>query len=85
MDMHIHLSYCTFSAFKQLALNYLGVIHHQLFDKIEESLAKAEVTPAEVAGELMKNADSEASLRGLVKFLELKNAEKEKADISSTK
>lgn len=79
MDMHIHMSYCTFSAFKQLAINYLGVYHHQLFDKIEEHLRKAEITPAEVAGELMKNTDSEVSLQGLLKFLEHKKAEQDKA------
>ncbi|CAH9107638.1 unnamed protein product [Cuscuta europaea] len=70
MDMHIHLSYCKFSAFKQLAKNYLGIFdHHPLFQQIEELLEKVDVTPAEVAGELIKNKDVELSLQGLTQFL----------------
>nr|GMD22573.1 ATPase, AAA-type, core [Ipomoea batatas] len=52
MDMHIHLSYCKFSAFKQLTVNYLGIHDHELFPEIEELLEEVEVTPAEVAGEV---------------------------------
>ncbi|KAL4366130.1 hypothetical protein AHAS_Ahas07G0175300 [Arachis hypogaea] len=54
MDMHIHLSYCTFSAFKQLAFNYLRISHHNLFQEIEGLLREVQVTPAEIAGELQK-------------------------------
>ncbi|CAK9151697.1 unnamed protein product [Ilex paraguariensis] len=77
MDMHIHMTYCTFSAFKQLALNYLGLYNHNLLKQIEELLGKVEVTPAEVAGELMKTSNAEVSLQGLVKFLHNKMKEKE--------
>ncbi|XP_019194394.1 PREDICTED: AAA-ATPase At3g50940-like [Ipomoea nil] len=70
MDMHIHLSYCKFSAFKQLAVNYLGIYDHQLFPEIEGLLEEVEVTPAEVAGELMiKSKDTYLSLQGLIQFL----------------
>ncbi|XVE87416.1 hypothetical protein DITRI_Ditri18aG0115700 [Diplodiscus trichospermus] len=72
MDMHIHLTYCTFSAFKQLALKYLGIPDHSLFDHIEKLLPKVNVSPAEVAGELMKTRDPKASLEGLIKHLEEK-------------
>lgn len=74
MDMHIHMSYCTASVFKQLAFNYLGISHHHLFEQIEEMLMKVNVTPAEVAGELMKSKCkyAEISLQGIVKFLHAK-------------
>lgn len=76
MDMHIEMSYCTFSAFKQLATNYLGLSHHQLFDSIEGLLKEVDVTPAEVARELMKSTDSEVSIRGLVEFLHSKGLDR---------
>ncbi|KAL8092506.1 AAA-ATPase At3g50940-like [Apium graveolens] len=75
MDMHIHMSYCTFSAFKQLAFNYLGILHHPHFVQIEDLLKRADTTPAAIAGELMKNNDPEVSICGLLKFLEHKVAE----------
>ncbi|KAL5713289.1 hypothetical protein ACHQM5_015381 [Ranunculus cassubicifolius] len=70
MDMHIHMSYCTFCGFKLLASNYLGIQdHHPLFGKIEELLESAKVTPAEIAEELMKNEDSQVALECLVQLL----------------
>lgn len=74
MDMHIHMSYCTFSAFKQLAFNYLGILHHPRFNQIEELLKKADTTPAEIAGELMKNTDPGIAIRDLLRFLKHKIA-----------
>ncbi|KAK9232720.1 hypothetical protein WN943_022968 [Citrus x changshan-huyou] len=80
MDMHIHMSYCTASVFEQLAFNYLGISHHHLFEQIEEMLMKVNVTPAEVAGELMKSKCkyAEISLQGIVKFLHAKMNEQHK-------
>lgn len=75
MDMHINMSYCTFSAFKQLAFNYLGIYYHELFVEIERLLAAVEVTPAEVAGKLMKRSDAGVCLNGLIQFLESKMGE----------
>ncbi|KAH0986540.1 hypothetical protein GBA52_013717 [Prunus armeniaca] len=69
MDMHINMSYCTLSAFKQLAFNYHGLSHHQLFEQIEGHIGEVKVTPAEVAGELMKSRDAQTSLQGLINFL----------------
>ncbi|RZB77207.1 AAA-ATPase [Glycine soja] len=43
MDMHIHLSYCSFSAFEQLAFNYLGISQHKLFEQIEGLLREVKV------------------------------------------
>ncbi|KAJ0074813.1 hypothetical protein Patl1_34971 [Pistacia atlantica] len=79
MDMHINMSYCTASVFKQLAFSYLGISHHHLFGQIEELIMEVEVTPAEVAGELMKSTDADISLQALVKFFHAKMAEQEKA------
>ncbi|XP_050214244.1 AAA-ATPase At3g50940 [Mercurialis annua] len=72
MDIHLHLSYCSFDGFKTLASNYLHIEEHQLFDEIEQLLEKVQTTPAEVAGELMKIADAELTLQGLIKFLQNK-------------
>ncbi|KAL6283466.1 hypothetical protein ACE6H2_014395 [Prunus campanulata] len=69
MDMHINMSYCTLSAFKQLAFNYHGLSHHQLFEQIDGLIGEVKVTPAEVAGELMKSRDAQTSLQGLINFL----------------
>ncbi|KAJ4824560.1 hypothetical protein Tsubulata_033791 [Turnera subulata] len=72
MDIHLHMSYCTFNIFKTLASNYLRIQEHQLFGEIKELLEKVQATPAEVAGELMKSQDPEVSLGGLIKFLDNK-------------
>ncbi|GLT44584.1 hypothetical protein SLA2020_184700 [Shorea laevis] len=72
MDRHIFLSYCTFSTFRQLAANYLDIFNHDLFGRVEELIANAKASPAEVAGELMKRKDPEDCLEGLIAFLESK-------------
>ncbi|KAB2628148.1 mitochondrial chaperone BCS1-like [Pyrus ussuriensis x Pyrus communis] len=69
MDLHIHMSYCTFGGFKTLAYNYLLIPEHTLFGEIEMLLDGAQATPAEVAGELMKSDDAHVSLQGLIEFL----------------
>ncbi|KAI7730432.1 hypothetical protein M8C21_025377 [Ambrosia artemisiifolia] len=75
MDMHIQMSYCTFSAFKQLAFNYLEVEEHKLFQQIEELLQTVNVTPADVAGELMKcTKDATKSLEKLIAYLDKKTS-----------
>ncbi|KAF8410566.1 hypothetical protein HHK36_003097 [Tetracentron sinense] len=78
MDMHIHLSYCTNYGFKLLASNYLGIHeNHRLFGEIEGLIENAEVTPAEVAEELMKNDNADIALEGLTKFLKRKTMERD--------
>nr|XP_043630243.1 AAA-ATPase At3g50940-like [Erigeron canadensis] len=75
MDMHIHMSYCTFSAFEQLAFNYLELEDHKLFERVEELLQNVNVTPAEVSGELMKcTKDPTKSLERLIGYLESKTS-----------
>ena len=76
MDMHLHMSYCTMDGFKLLASNYLGINgDHRLFKEIEGLLENAEVTPAEIAEELLKSDGNDVALEGLVKFLEQKRLE----------
>ncbi|KAJ9709795.1 hypothetical protein PVL29_001314 [Vitis rotundifolia] len=69
MDMHIHMSYCTPYGFKTLASNYLGVSNHRMFTEIERLITEVEVTPAEIAEELMKSEEADVALEGLIEFL----------------
>lgn len=73
--MHIHMSYCTPCGFKLLAENYLGITEHQLFEESENLIGSTAVTPAEVAEQLMKDDEVEASLKGLIDFLHMKKKE----------
>lgn len=74
MDLHIELSYCRPEAFKVLARNYLGLESHPLFESIGTLLEETNVTPADVAENLMprslKMTTTEDCLRNLVVFLE---------------
>ncbi|KAK7386546.1 hypothetical protein VNO78_26862 [Psophocarpus tetragonolobus] len=69
MDVHIHMSYCTPCGFRQLASNYLGIKEHSLFGPIEEEIQKTQVTPAEVAEQLLKSSHIETSLEQLIDFM----------------
>ncbi|KAF5203471.1 Aaa-atpase [Thalictrum thalictroides] len=75
MDMHIHMSYCTPCGFKLLASNYLQIQNHPLFEEIELLMKNVNVTPAEVAEELMKSDDAKTSLEGLINFLQRKKTD----------
>ncbi|PHT43400.1 hypothetical protein CQW23_17425 [Capsicum baccatum] len=72
MDMHIHMSYCTPSGFKILASNYLGIKNHWKFGEIEELITEVNVTPAEIAEELMKSDHADIALDELSSFLNKK-------------
>ncbi|GAV74341.1 AAA domain-containing protein/PEARLI-4 domain-containing protein/AAA_assoc domain-containing protein [Cephalotus follicularis] len=74
MDIHICLSYCSFSMFKQLASNYLQISNHDLFGKIEKLIGEVQATPAEIAGELIDGNDPKNCLEGLIRFLESKES-----------
>ncbi|KAK0605714.1 hypothetical protein LWI29_029949 [Acer saccharum] len=76
MDMHIHMSYCTPHGFKLLAANYLGISgEHNLYGEIESLIETTEVTPAQIAGELMKSEDADVALGELVNLLKRKKLE----------
>jgi len=80
IDVHVHMSYLTMDGFKQLVSIYLGISgDHQLYELIESLLENVEVTPAEIAEELLKSFDTNVVLRGLVEFLKQKLLLKEKA------
>lgn len=77
MDVHVHMSYCTPSGFHILANNYLGLERHPLFEQIEESIQTTDVTPAEVAEQLLKHDEPDSNLGGLLDFLQQKKKENE--------
>ncbi|KAL3501040.1 hypothetical protein ACH5RR_035489 [Cinchona calisaya] len=81
MDMHIHMSYCTFGGFKILASNYLGLKNHSKFSEIEKLITEVEATPAEIAEEFMKSGGADTVLAGLVAFLEKKKKEKVESNV----
>ncbi|CAH1437228.1 unnamed protein product [Lactuca virosa] len=79
MDMHINMSYCTPCGFRLLASNYLGITEHGLFEQIEDLISKVEITPAEVAEQLLKDDDPDIALEGLIDFFDVKKKENEEA------
>ncbi|WCJ20849.1 P-loop containing nucleoside triphosphate hydrolases superfamily protein [Euphorbia peplus] len=81
MDKHIHLSYCCFEAFKVLAKNYLGVESHKMFPEIEELFGEINMTPADVAENLMPKSDEEdeqVCLESLIAALKEAKVDQEK-------
>ncbi|XP_002521536.2 AAA-ATPase At3g50940 [Ricinus communis] len=83
MDVHVHMSYCTPCGFRLLAANYLGIKDHHLFGRIEDLILTAQVTPAEVAEQLLRSDELETVLSELIQFLEVRKkeiTEQEKAD-----
>ncbi|XP_057447559.1 AAA-ATPase ASD, mitochondrial-like [Lotus japonicus] len=75
MDKHIEMSYCSYEAFKVLAKNYLGIDDdsHSLFPIIEKLLGETNMSPADVAENLMPKTtteDSDTSLQKLIHSLE---------------
>ncbi|KAI3821021.1 hypothetical protein L1987_08577 [Smallanthus sonchifolius] len=75
MDVHVEMSYCTYDGFKVLASTYLQVKEDEklrTFKVVKEALKKIKVTPAEIAGELMKGEDVEIVLQNLIQWLKMK-------------
>jgi len=58
MDMHIHMSYCSYPALKILLKNYLGIEDGDLSERIMEEfqgvVEKAKITPADVSEVLIR-------------------------------
>lgn len=80
MDKHVQLSYCGYEAFKILAKNYLKIDSHPLFPTLEKLLAQIQMTPADVAENLMpktSSADADNSLQELILALQAVNQESE--------
>ncbi|KAH6781558.1 AAA-ATPase 1 [Perilla frutescens var. hirtella] len=73
MDKHIELSYCKYEGFKVLAKNYLELEAHPLFQSVEELIQQVQITPADVAENLMPKSAKEGPeqcLRNLICTLE---------------
>ncbi|CAI9754760.1 unnamed protein product [Fraxinus pennsylvanica] len=76
MDMHIHMSYCSFPALKILLKNYLGFqedeLQKELLEELEGVTDEAEMTPADISELLIKKRrDKNSAVRELLE--ELKN------------
>ncbi|KGN48868.1 AAA-ATPase At2g18193 [Cucumis sativus] len=82
MDVHIHLGYCSSKMFKVLATNYLGaeVTGHRLYEEIKGLIDCINVTPAEIAEELMKSDEVDVVIEGLANCLKLKRKERKAGD-----
>jgi chaperone BCS1 len=87
MDKHIEMSYCGYEAFKVLAKTYLDVeSHDDLFPIIEKLLGETNMTPADVAENLMPKSiteDVETCLKNLIQSLE--NAKKKEEEETKKK
>ncbi|CAD5324406.1 unnamed protein product [Arabidopsis thaliana] len=73
MEYHIEMSYCRFETFKVLAKNYLENESHDLYGEIGRLLEEVDVSPADVAENLMPKSDEDDAdicFRRLVKSLE---------------
>ncbi|OMO96565.1 hypothetical protein CCACVL1_04891 [Corchorus capsularis] len=73
MDKHIHLSYCTFEGFKLLANNYLNLDSHPLFATVQQLMQHTNITPADVAENLMPKSpldNADKCLASLIQALE---------------
>ena len=86
MDKHIELSYCCFEAFKVQAKNYLDIDSHNLFPSIERLLGESNMTPADVAENLMPKSITDdpetACLEDLIQAIE---TAKEEARVKAEK
>ncbi|KAL5223022.1 hypothetical protein ABZP36_027735 [Zizania latifolia] len=71
MDMHVHMGYLGFGAFRELAASYHGVVDddHPLFPEIEALLREVEVAPADVAEKLLVTDDANAAVEMVAKLL----------------
>ncbi|KAF8408032.1 hypothetical protein HHK36_007172 [Tetracentron sinense] len=88
MDKHIKLSYCSFQGFKVLAKNYLDLNSHHLFPKICRLMEETEITPADVAENLMPKTitgDAETCLENLIQALEMAKEEARLKAVEETK
>ncbi|XP_031474401.1 AAA-ATPase At3g50940-like [Nymphaea colorata] len=80
MDMHVHMNYCSFSAFKVLVFNYLQIDYHPLFERIRTLIDEVEITPAEVAEVLMRNKETTCAIEDAIQAMEKKKELQEKQE-----
>lgn len=83
MDKHIVLSYCCFDSFKVLANNYLDVESHDLFPEIRHLLGETNITPADVAENLMPKSSKENANTCLERLIKALETAKEEAKLKA--
>lgn len=69
MDMHIHMSYCSFDSFKDLARSYLSIDSHPAYDTIRFLMEQdgALITPAQVTEHMFgKQEDIDESMCSII-------------------
>ncbi|KAE8660750.1 hypothetical protein F3Y22_tig00116951pilonHSYRG00767 [Hibiscus syriacus] len=81
MDVHIYMGYCSPAGFRKLASSYIGIKDDKLFSCIDDLIKSIEVTPAEVAQQLMISDEPRVALQGLTEFLNTKKKDIEKAAV----
>ncbi|CAF2055518.1 BnaC06g41240D [Brassica napus] len=89
MDMHVHMSYCTFASAKILLRNYLGYEEGDISDDVLEELEgvvdKAEITPADVGEALIKNRrDKEGAARELLEDMKRSGEKREEWEVKGS-
>ncbi|CAN0903462.1 AAA-ATPase At3g28580 [Linum grandiflorum] len=79
MDKHVELSYCSFEAFRVLAWNYLRLQDHPMFSEVDRLIKEINITPADVAENLMLKSPSDDSARCLSRLIAAMEEVKEDA------
>lgn len=77
MDMHIFMSYCSFSSLKILLKNYLGIEEGGLekgkSEELDKVIGKAKMTPADISEVLIKNRrDKDKAIDELLEALKIR-------------
>lgn len=63
MDVHVSLGTCGIHAFRALAMNYLGIEWHSLFDVVESCIRSGgALTPAQIGEILLRNRGNSVDL-----------------------
>ncbi|XVF54229.1 hypothetical protein PTKIN_Ptkin05aG0163700 [Pterospermum kingtungense] len=79
MDKHIELSYCSFEGFKVLAKNYMNLETHPMFDTIDGLMKETNITPADVAENLMPKSSLDTAEKCLSRLIQALEEAKEEA------
>ncbi|KAL8047392.1 hypothetical protein ABFS82_08G243200 [Erythranthe guttata] len=83
MDKRVELSYCGYEAFKVLAKNYLEIESHELFGEIRRLLEETNMSPADVAENLMPKLGAENGEVCLIRLIKALEEAKEEARIKA--
>ncbi|XP_022731434.1 AAA-ATPase At4g25835-like [Durio zibethinus] len=73
MDVHVSLGRCGMHAFKVLAMNYLNLDYHPLFQAVESYISSGgSLTPAQIAEVLLRNRwNAEVAMKEVVSAMQL--------------